>query len=305
MIIIDVDKITIDQLPQDEDDYYEYKSSLTPDDKLKDKLQKAVSGFANSGGGFFIAGINDKTGEVDGGISLQIGRQSRRDWVDIVVSQIEPKPKYSVKLLDDVDGRGFLKEAHAVLIVAIEESTIGPHMAADNRYYIRNGAHTVPARHYIVEAIRAKRFSTNPKLSHVFRLKPGYEQVLQLGIVAITNAPAVNVILSLFPLPKLLKARAQDFPIKLPLIDQNNPFFFDVSLYFESEESFGRDVKLNIEYDDLLQNHYVQELVIGIESTPPILIGNPNKEIIGALNSIEKALLKLSLRANNSLNDTD
>lgn len=290
----DISKITIDQLPENEDDYYEYKSSLTSDDKLKDKLQKAVSGFANSGGGFFIAGIDDKTGKADGGITSQVGRQSRRDWVDTIISQVEPYPKYSIRFLDDVGEKGFLNESHVILIVSVEESNIGPHMASDNRYYIRAGAHTVPARHLIVEAIRAKRFNAKPKLSHIFRLKPGYEQVLQLGVVAITNASAINVILTLNPLPKILQNRSKDFPIKLPLIDQNHPFFFDVALFSDSEESFGNNVNLNIEYDDLLQNHYSQELTIGVESTPPIIVGNPNKEIIKAIQSIEKALLQIN-----------
>lgn len=294
MRLSDLSKITIDQLPENEDDYYEYKSSLTPNDKLKDKLQKAVSGFANSGGGFFIAGIDDKTGKADGGITLQVGRESRRDWVDKIISQVEPLPKYSIKFLDNVGDKGFLNESHVILIVAVEESYSGPHMASDNHYYIRAGAHTVPARHFIVEAIRAKRFNVKPKLSHIFRLKPGYEQVLQLGIVAITNAAAINITLALNPLPKILQSRAKDFPIKLPLIDQNNPFFFDVALFSDSEESFGTDVNLSLEYDDLLQNHYSQELTIGVESTPPIIVGNPNKEIIKAIQSIEKALLKLN-----------
>ena len=138
MRLTDISKITIDQLPKNEDDYYEYKSSLTSNDKLKEKLQKAVSGFANSGGGFFIAGIDDKTGKADGGITLQVGRESRRDWVDTIISQVEPLPKYSIKFLDDVGDKGFLNESHVILIVAVEESNIGPHMAADDRrYYIR------------------------------------------------------------------------------------------------------------------------------------------------------------------------
>ncbi len=166
-------------------------------------------------------------------------------------------------------------------------------MAPDCRYYIRAGRHTVPARHFIVEAIRAKRFNSKPKLSHVFRLKPGYEQVLQLGLIAITNSPAINVVLSLNPLPTILQKRAKDFPIKLPLVDQNNPFFFDIALYADSEDTFGNNVNLNIEYYDLLQNHYKQESTIGIQSIPPIVIGNRDKKIIEVLGTIEKAIVKL------------
>jgi hypothetical protein len=53
---IPLDSLDIDSLPPAEDDAFEYKSSRTPLDKLKEKIKKAASAFANSGGGCFIAG---------------------------------------------------------------------------------------------------------------------------------------------------------------------------------------------------------------------------------------------------------
>ncbi|QJW89515.1 ATP-binding protein [Spirosoma taeanense] len=304
MIKIDIDHTTIDQLPNKENDYFEFKSSKVGanKDSLATKLGAAVSGFANSGGGYFIIGVDENTGNADGGIPLMIGRQPLQDWVDAMIHQlVEPTPKYSIKLIEDSRGRGIIKENAAVLIIGVPESHIGPHMM-DGRYYIRAGAHTVPAKHFIVEAIRAKRFSGKPKLSYTFRLKPSDEDILQLGIVAITNAPAFDVIISLDPLPRYLKPRAQDFPIKLPLIDQNNPFFFDVSRYNNSEDSFGNNIALNINYCDLLQNDYNENLTIGIESTPPIVIGNKHNELIKALGAVEKAITKLGSFSGNPKN---
>lgn len=294
MAIIDINKITIDQFPENEDDYYEYKSSLISHDKLKEKLVRAVSGFANSGGGFFIVGIDDKTGKVDGGVSQQIKRQPLRDWVDNIINQVEPTPKYSVKLLDDVGERGVLNDSCVVLIIGVEESHLGPHMAPDRLYYIRAGAHTVPAKHFIVEAIWAKRHQSKPKLTHLFRLKPNREQILQLGILGLTDAPAIDTSINLLPIPKTLERRANDFPIKVPIIDRKNPFFFDISLFAGSDEHFGNDITLKLEYYDLSYNKYEQTVVIGVEnSTPPITIGNdyPAKTL-EVLKSIEKAIVK-------------
>lgn len=295
MITVDINKIVIDQLPENEDDYFEYKSSSTPIDKLKDKLQRGVSGFANSGGRHFIVGISDKTGKADGGIPQQIGRQSLRDWVDIVLHQIDPTPKYSVRLIDDIGERGILNESCVILVIAVEESYVGPHMAPDG-YFIRAGAHTERAKHFIVEAIRAKRYQSKPKLTHLFRLKPNKEQVLQLGILGLTDAPAIDTSIYLLPIPKILERREKDFPIKVPIIDRKNPYFFDISLFDRSDENFGNNITLKLEYSDISSNKYEQESIIGVEnSTPPIKIGNdyPAKTL-KVLESIEKAIVKVN-----------
>src|SRR4051794_33270887 len=68
-------------LPSAEDDRHEYKASSTRDNELADKIARAASGFWNSGGGLFVAGVTGD-GQPDGGVSLTVGRQSRRDWID-------------------------------------------------------------------------------------------------------------------------------------------------------------------------------------------------------------------------------
>ncbi|GAB3746002.1 AlbA family DNA-binding domain-containing protein [Spirosoma pomorum] len=282
--------IDIDQLPIKENDYYEYKSSLTSWDKIKEKLQKAASAFANTGGGYFVVGIDDKSGDVDGGISKIYGKRPIEDWVDNIMNLVEPRPIYSVILLEDIKGRGFLKEEHAVLCVFVEESNVGPHMASDHCYYIRAGSHTVPARHFIVEAIRAKRYNAKPKLTYLLRLKPDYQQVLQLGVVAITNAPATDITISLSAYPEILEKRAHDFPISIPLIDMQNPFFFDVDLFATSGKSFPKDMKLRLEYSDVLGNKYEETFDVDLGSTPPLVIGDRDKKFLEVFKEIVKAI---------------
>jgi hypothetical protein len=285
----------IAQIPVAEDDEFEFKSSQTPENTLKDKLNKAASGFSNSGGGFFIVGIDNGSGDVDGGIPRKMGKQDLRDWVDNVIHNTQPLPKYKVTLLDDIRGRGNLNNDSVVLVVYFHESYIGPHMAHDNRYYIRAGAHTVPAKHFIVDAIWAKRHFSKPRLTHLFRLKPDKPSVIQLGILALTNSAAIDVEINLLPMPPILNDCAEVFPLKVSLIDQENSFFFDVSIYTAGKEHFGDGIQLTVKYSDLNGRAYSYQSTLDIMGTvPPKNIGSDYLEkISNSLNLIQQDLSKL------------
>jgi Putative DNA-binding domain len=290
MLKINLETFDLTRLPALEDDSFEFKSSKTPLSKLKDKINQAVSGFANSGGGYFIAGVDDY-GNADGGFSLKVERQDLRDWIDNIVNQVEPVPKYEIKLIEDPAEKGVIEPNSAVIIIAIYESYFGPHMAPDKHYYIRAGAHTVKAKHFIIEAVWAKRHFSKPRLTHLFRLKPGKEQIVQLGILALTEDPAIDIKISIFPLPKIMKELEQLFPLEIPLIDRQNPFFFDISLY--GGDHFGSDIQLELEYYDISGNFYTYKTPIEIKSSvPPMTLGNDNFEkAVKALEKIEKTLL--------------
>jgi hypothetical protein len=296
---INLETFDLTQLPSVEDDHFEFKSSRTSDKELKKKLSCAVSGFANSGGGCFVVGV-DGNGNADNGYSLKIGRQDLRDWVDQIVNEVAPVPKYDIKLISDPMGRGVIQPDSAVLLVAIHESYAGPHMAPDQRYYIRAGAHTVPAKHFIIDAIWAKRYFFKPRLTHLFRRKPEQEQTIQLGIIALTNGPAVNVKINISPLPQMIQLGSL-FPIHIPVIDRINPFFFDVSIYYPNKELWEKDLYLEVEYYDLAGNSYVYQTKIEVSGSVSAITSakdHPAK-MVKALESINKVLLKLTIpRAN-------
>jgi len=294
---INLETFDLTQLPSVEDDHFEFKSSRTSDKELKKKLSCAVSGFANAGGGCFVVGV-DRNGNADNGYSLKIGGQDLRDWVDQIVNEVAPVPKYDIKLISDPMGRGVIQPDSAVLLVAIHESYAGPHMALlDKRYYIRAGAHTVQAPHFIIDAIWAKRYFFKPRLTHLFRLKPEQEQTIQLGIIALTDAPAVDVKINILPLPQMIRHCDSLFPLQISVIDRNNPFFFDVSTYYQAEERFGKDLYLEVEYYDLAGNFYPYKTKIEVSgSVSPITIGNDNQaKMVKALESIKEVLLKLTI----------
>jgi Putative DNA-binding domain len=294
MAIIDLETFDLSQLPIAEDDDFEFKSSRTSFDGLKEKLQCAASGFANSGGGYFIAGV-DSNGNADGGFTLKKGRQDLRDWVDQIVHDIVPAPKYDIKLIVDSGERGHINQDSAVLVLYVYESNIGPHMAPDNHYYIRAGAHTVPAKHFIVDAIWAKRHVSKPRLTHLFRLKPEKENVIQLGILTLTDSPAVDVNILISPLPESMKNVESLFPLKIPVVDRQIPFFFDIALFHEPTGSFSNDTSIHIDYSDLTGNRYTYVTRLELAGAiPPMIIGNDNDvKTIQVLESIEKTISNL------------
>jgi len=288
---VDFSNFDLSQLPKAEDDHFEFKSSVTPAAEVKQKLSRAISGFGNSGGGCFVLGVDGK-GDADGGVSLNQGRQDIRDWADQIIHQVEPTPRYDIKLISDPNGRGTIKAGNSVLVVCVADSEIGPHIAPDNRFYIRAGAHTVAARGFIVEALWAKRHFSKPRLTHVFRAKPEYSNVIQLGIVALTDSPAIDVEVSLSKMPALLKEVEGRFPLKLSLIDRANPFWLDVTLFHFPTEQFGDDIELQIKYLDLGRTSYNLTAQLDLtRALPPVRIGSDSRdEIVRTLKAIERSL---------------
>jgi hypothetical protein len=260
-----VEPYDLSQLPSGETDEFGFKSSLIKHkDQLKNDLCRAVSAFANSGGGTFIAGV-DGEGAPDGGLSLDIGKADLRDWVDKVVRNVAPTPNYEVRFGVASDGRGRIDGDKKVLVVVVKESTIGPHMAHDNKYYIRAGTHTEPARHFIVEAIWAKRYLSKPRIAHVVRPSPQDSEILQLGIVALTGAPAVDLRVGLSHMPMTGKI-LHEFPLHVEVIDQQNPMFFDIS----TRECVRRspkehELELSVTYHDLASNEYEYKRTVNLE----------------------------------------
>jgi len=251
-------------LPNAEDDRHEYKSSAIKNDKeLGDKIAKAASGFWNSGGGLFVAGV-DGNGQPDGGISLNVGRQSRRDWIDQVISQVTPKSAYAVHSIEDKGCGCNIEPGKGVFLIGFGESEIGPHMANDHRYYIRAGAHTVSANHFIVEAIHARRGLRTPLLSHLVRRKPGNSGVIQLGIIVLNAAAAINVSLKIDALPKIFtRDLEEELSLQIPIISEQFPLFFDIYQIRINDQELP-PLEINLTYSDMANRTYQQSFEVDI-----------------------------------------
>ncbi len=295
---IDDGNFDLSHLPAEEDDEFEFKSSLTPIDHLKDKLIRAASGFANSGGGIFIAGV-DNNGNADGGFPEAIGRLSARAWLDQVVHQVEPPPLYQPLLIRLSSGRGTIDNGKVVVAVQVAESSIGPHMATDRKYYIRAGAHTVAARHFIVNAIFANRHFGKPRLVHRVRTKPNDEGTVQLGVIALTDAPAVNVAISFSPVPQIPGGPNCPFPMTVGVIDRNNPYFMDMTTdYLAWNAKDVSIITLTVSYRDMSNNQYEHKAEIDLARSIPQgrVASNPADRAARALEEITRSIEPIARR---------
>lgn len=267
--------------PTQEDDRFEFKSSQTALPELKKKLERGVAGFANSGGGVFVVGIDDN-GNADGGVQPTVGRTSLRDWVDQVVQKIEPNPEIEIYLLDDVDNRGTLTAGNVILAVETRPSSNSPHMASDGRYYIRAGAHTLPARHFLLEAIWSRRYFSHPKLIHVARIHPWAmcTSSVIVEIMALNDSPALNVCIKLDDTEEKTTS----------VIDKQHSF----SVGFDFKHDTGAVCQLSVTYSDLAGNQFTYQSTIDTSkidnSYTPMDFNEPLREIARTLDNIERKL---------------
>jgi len=283
----------LNDIPIEESNAYEYKSSKVPLDSLKNKISVAASSFWNSGGGIFIAGVND-TGKVDGGILGTKGRQSIRDWADKAIKLTEPLGNYEIRVIEHNDSAPGIDEGNVVLIIKFMESNIVPHMAYDKKYYIRAGAHSDGATHFQVEALRTFRQFTKPNIRGVMKYHPTKPRVEELVIVSLNDAVALDTNLTFEPFPLALENHFKDdFPLEIPVIDRNNPFRMEVSGFGFRTQAFGEDpVKLILTFKDVLGNEYRTEQMISPQKNlQPMAIGEDVNVML--VKAIEKLADKL------------
>jgi hypothetical protein len=154
----------IDALPPKEHDYFERKAGkLYGQPHFETSLAKALSAFANSGGGHLILGTDDKTGIPDG-MPRQVGGADMRDWIeqkvpalldhelqDFRVHEVQPSSPSSIP-----PGLG-------VFVIDIGDSALAPHMSRrDHIHYHRQGGRSVPASAFYLELLRQRL--TAPRL---------------------------------------------------------------------------------------------------------------------------------------------
>ena len=162
---------------------------------------------------------------MDGGISSAFGKQSLDDWLAQVLSSIRPIGHYDSRMFLPSDNASIATEKCVLAIYFLPSSTI-PHQSTDHRYYIRAGAHTLPAPHDIVDALYAKRHFRNPRLVHLARLKyyTSKTSFLHIEIIAATDAVALDVAIELSR--KSSEELHLTFPIMVPIIDRDHSFGF-------------------------------------------------------------------------------
>lgn len=303
--ILNIQEQDLLRLPSEEDDWHEYKSSSTTDKELGKKLCNAASGFWNSGGGLFVAGVNDK-GEADGGISLNVKRTSRRDWIDQQLAKVTPLGSYVVKKIETGNENSDINSNTGVFLVAFSQSEISPHMSQDHCYYIRNGAHTVRCKHFLVEALFARQGLRTPVIQHILRRKSNNNRVIEMGIINLSPTPALNVSIQIDEIPKSLEALSPIlFPLNIPIISEKFPFFFDIALSNFLEDYTKISFQVSLNYRDTAQKSYDKLLNVDLGSQlGPILKTDQGMEKIESeLSKISKSLSDVKTPIEKQLKD--
>jgi hypothetical protein len=268
-------------IPDAETDYYEYKSSQTPLERLKHKIYVAASAFWNSGGGVFIAGVDDN-GRIDGGVPAYVGGQKLRDWADQVLAQVEPVGPYAVKSIEATHPDSRIRPNCAVLVIAFGESANAPHMGPDYRYYVRAGAHSVPAGHFLVEAIRSRRGLHKPFLRGLLRLHENKTHAVELAIVSANDATALDVHISFDPFPTSLEDSQDRFPLSVPIIDRDNPFAMDIFHLYKVRDRVGdQRIFLELQYQDVAGQVFNERQELDpIRSLSPVRVESDDVDVI-------------------------
>jgi hypothetical protein len=291
--ILSVEDKDLGRLPSAEDDLHEYKSALTRDNDLAEKIGKAASAFWNSGGGLFAAGVNG-LGKPDGGITSTVGRQPRREWIDQAVARVSPLGRHFVHLVEDKGSCPNIKPRCAVALIAFSRSESGPHWAPDSRCYIRAGAHTEAARPLLVEGMWARRQVFKPSIVHILRLQQETSETstLSIELAAATSAAATHVVAELLPRPK--EDAGPSFPLRTNLIDATHPFVFRFEI-----PSSGYSGRLLVRYRDLSNREY--EYTAPVDSTTCLLSWHGARDPLGQIayqiGDINNNLRRLSLKS--------
>ncbi|MGY8627068.1 AlbA family DNA-binding domain-containing protein [Chromobacterium violaceum] len=161
-------------LPSGEFDWLEGKGVRSIDisnptikiDQVKNLLSKAISAFANSGGGYLILGVQDPGGGWrvdDGGVPTCLKGRSTREWLeDLIPHLVDPTlRKFNVYEISEFETSSGILDGRAVYVVQIEDSEQAPHQAIDKVYYGRVGGKSRPLGHRFVLDILGRR--THPR----------------------------------------------------------------------------------------------------------------------------------------------
>jgi Putative DNA-binding domain len=280
-------------LPAAENAEFEYKSSLTPDDAMAFKIKKAASGFWNSGGGYLVLGIDNKSGKPDGGITTIVGRQSRRDWIDRQVSSVAPKyPNgYGVHEITSGGAGLLIHPGKAVYVVGFAESETAPHMA-DDKYFVRAGAHTEPASAFIVEALMARRGNRQRQLRLSFRHEPTWGIMVQIGVFNVSSVSAIDVEVEFKHPPKRVLDDVRF--ARTHLIDRDTPFFIDyVATTNVASDQFDKNLieaanTIKVRYKNMQLTEFIMEETVTLQTTSVAFNSN------SSIDRIDSSLRKIS-----------
>ncbi len=126
--------------------------------QVRESLSKAISAFANTGGGVLVLGLqnpDDAWRVDDGGVLLNIKGRSTREWLeDVVPELVEHRlQRFNVYVVRPTISDSQIGADRGVFLVDVGDSDDAPHQAQDHRYYARVGGKSRPIGHRLVADI--------------------------------------------------------------------------------------------------------------------------------------------------------
>jgi len=160
----------LDELPAEEPDVFDRKAGQlfdTGQDNFLNSIAKALSAFANSGGGSLILGVKDD-GKSDG-LPPLVARTAMRDWVEQKAPHLLDYPLADFRVHTVIKSDpSRIPDGREVVVIDVGDSAAAPHQCKrDKVYYRREGGRSVPAPHFYLELLRQRL--TSPTLE--FTLK--------------------------------------------------------------------------------------------------------------------------------------
>jgi hypothetical protein len=157
----------LDALPSGEHDYFERKSGALFQDnqQLLGALAKAVSAFANSGGGHLLLGLRDD-GTPDG-VPPTRGSIATRDWLEQKVPHVVNYQLSDFRVhVVERSTPSRIPPGREVIVIDVGDSALAPHQcdhAGDDArrhvYYHRRAGRSEPAPHFYLELLRRRLVS--------------------------------------------------------------------------------------------------------------------------------------------------
>lgn len=149
----------VKELPLGEHNYFERKSGqLFEQNKgsFLDSLAKAVSAFANSGGGHILLGVEDN-GKLDG-ILPQEGRTTIKDWLEQKIPHVVDYSLSDFRVHTVLPAtQSSIPTGRVVVVVDVGDSSLAPHQSSrDRRYYYRCAGRSELAPHFYLELLRQR-----------------------------------------------------------------------------------------------------------------------------------------------------
>jgi hypothetical protein len=158
MAIIRHDRWTEEEvlsLPPGEQDFFDRKSgAIVAKNTFDDDLAKALSAFANSGGGHLILGVRDD-GVIDGVPDVIKGRTKTKDWIEQKIPGLLNYPLQDFSVHEVIPASPTLIPAgQVVIVIDVGDSPLAPHQITKNHlYYYRAGGRSERAPHFFLELL--------------------------------------------------------------------------------------------------------------------------------------------------------